>query len=137
MADIEAIKVQYGSPAKDQKTILTQSVIVVPDRALDEPGFIKTYSTTSGQMSKHDLHQLSQIALFDFEDGNLIPENLSGQDSLAVDFQNSITRIPDGIVLARLESGAPALLVCEGAEVMRLLKLAHRFCTRWIRLDVR
>ena len=39
------------------------SVIIVPERALHEAGFIKTLTTHANAHSKHEFHAMAQMAL--------------------------------------------------------------------------
>ncbi len=113
-----------------------KTAILVPDRAIDEPGHIRTLPAAPNSTAKHDLHQLSQMALFDFEDAELTPRTVPDGVVLVARMDDEVMQLEDGLIVLREEDGTPLVIAREGAAIRALLSHAHRFCTRWIRLDV-
>ena len=114
-----------------------RTAILVPARALEEPGHIRTLPSAPDSTAKHDLHQLSQLALFDFEDGELAPRLVADGEAIVCEAPEETAEIADGLVVLRDADGGPVVIAHESEPVRRLLSQAHRYCTRWIRLDVK
>ena len=91
-------------------------------------------TTDSAAHSKHQFHALTQIALFQFQEGELEVEAIRGP--LTVHRENETVTMPAGIVLYLDSQGDLHLLGDPALNVRKLLQLAHRFCTRWVRLDI-
>ena len=113
------------------------AAITVPEAALSDPSLIRTLTASDASTTKHDLHALSQMALYDFEDGELQPVVVEEGVSVMVRSRSDAVRLERGLVVVRSTAGRPVILVHRGVDAPRLLRQAHRFCTRWIRLDVR
>jgi hypothetical protein len=111
-----------------------RTVLVVPERAIAEPGYIKAYAATDGAGVKHEYHALAQMAYFQFQDDELdCTEILSPLD---VDDGLEVQRVEDGMVLCRDTAGLVSALVFAGQNPKKLLEAAYRYCTRWVRLDI-
>lgn len=118
-----------GSPE-----IVCRCAIIIPDSVLVEPGHMRAMTTDSAAHSKHQFHALTQIALFQFQEGELEVEAIRGP--LTVHRENETVTMPAGIVLYLDSQGDLHLLGDPALNVRKLLQLAHRFCTRWVRLDI-
>lgn len=111
-----------------------RTVLVVPARAIAEPGYIKAYAATDGAGTKHEYHALAQMAYFQFQDDELdCTEVVSPLD---VDDGVEAQRVEDGMVLCRDTLGAVSALVFSKQNRKKLLEAAYRYCTRWVRLDI-
>lgn len=111
-----------------------RTVLVVPERAIAEPGYIKAYAATDGAGAKHEYHALAQMAYFQFQDDELDCEEVASP--LDVDDGVEVQRVEDGMILCRDTLGAVSALVFSGQNRKKLLEAAYRYCTRWVRLDI-
>jgi hypothetical protein len=110
------------------------SAILVPEKALEEAGYIVTMTDKNNASSKHEFHAMAQMAYFQFQDDELEVEEVIG--SLRVDSGEHHESVDTGLVLYREADGAFHALVHKGLNRKKLLEAAYRFCTRWVRLDI-
>jgi len=110
------------------------AVIVVPEQALIEAGHICCLSENQTGQSKHEFHALGQMALIQYEDGELSAQQVDGP--LCVTAKDETVDMNNGIVVCRLRSGALTILSNADRPVRKYLETANRFCTRWVRLDI-
>ncbi|RJP55042.1 MAG: hypothetical protein C4549_09000 [Deltaproteobacteria bacterium] len=125
---------QFVMVCADGKTLHCDTVIVVPETAIAEAGYIRMLSTNVGPQSKHGFHALAQMAFMQYEDHELDVTEVSGP--MTVKGRHDACEIPSGMTICRTLSGDMAVLVHASQPQRKLLESAHRFCTRWIRLDV-
>lgn len=111
-----------------------RSVIITPDSALTEAGTIKTLTTDSTAHAKHEFHALAQMALALFEDDELDIETLCGP--FTVEWRRDAHTVAAGVVLLRDARGGIRLVGNSAQGARKMLQTAHRFCTRWVRLDI-
>jgi hypothetical protein len=111
-----------------------ESVILVPEIALQEAGYIKMFSVKDSGHAKHEYHALTQMAYFQFQDDEL--------EITEIDFPLKITcgtevhEMESGMVLYRGIDGSFHVLVHVFQNRKKLLEAAYRYCTRWVRLDI-
>ena len=110
------------------------SAIIIPQRAITEPGYIGTMTINDDAHSKHEFHAMAQIALSRFEDGELDVEAVHGP--LTVGWKNEVETITAGLVVFLDSQGNFHLIAHPGQDAKKLLQAAHRFFTRWVRLDI-
>jgi hypothetical protein len=110
------------------------SAIMIPERAITEAGYIKTMTSNANAHSKHEFHAMAQMALFQFKDGELDIETVNGP--LTVEWKNEVETMIAGLVVFVDAQGHLRLIAHSGQNAKKLLEVAHRFCTRWIRLDI-
>ena len=110
------------------------STIIILESAMIEAGYIKTLTTNSTAHAKHEFHALAQMALSQYQEGELEVEAVYGP--LTIQWKNEIETITDGVVVFLDLQGSLHLIGTSGQNVHKLLQLAHRFCTRWVRLDI-
>lgn len=111
-----------------------KALILVPQRALAEPGHIRCLSAGQTGQSKHEFHALGQMALMQYEDGELTVQQVAG--SLSVTAGQEAYALSHGVVVCRLISDGLAVLSNTDGPVRKYLEAANRFCTRWVRLDI-
>jgi len=128
--EIESIVVEWGATTISD----CSSIILVPEIAIAEPGYIKTITVRATAHAKHEFHTMAQMAYFQFQDGELELEPLSG--SLRVSRRGEAEELVAGLALYRDTGGQFHALMHEGQDGKRLIEAAYRFCTRWIRLDI-
>ena len=119
---------------EDDTVTECSSAIVIPERAMIEAGYIKTLTTNSTAHAKHEFHAIAQIALTRFQDRELKVEAVYGP--LTIQWKSEIETITAGVVIILDTQGNLHLIGNSGQNVNKLLQLAHRFCTRWVRLDI-
>jgi hypothetical protein len=110
------------------------SAIIIPERAITEPGYIRTMATNADAHSKHEFHAMAQIAFSRFQDGELDVEAVHGP--LTVGWKNEVETIVAGLVVFLDSQGNFHLIAHPGQDTKKLLQAAHRFFTRWVRLDI-
>ena len=110
------------------------SAILVPERALEEAGYISTITDTHNASSKHEFHAMAQTAYFQYQDDELDVEEISGP--LQIMDEDRHESVHNGLVLYRDSDGGFRALVHSGLNKKKLLEAAYRFCTRWVRLDI-
>ena len=120
----------------DHQLALAQAVILVPNFAAELNEKTVVMVAGSDAQAKHAVHALAEMALLDFEDEELEMETLSEGSTVVAKFKDCEEFMGVGIVIARDEEGKTRLFGHEEADVYRLLKFAHRYCTRWVRLDI-
>lgn len=125
----EPIKLSWGRDG----AAFCVCLLIVPDRAIDEPGYIKGFHR-SGSTNKHELQALAQTAYYQFQDDELELEQTVGP--ILVNHQAENQVLEQGIILLRDSGGTIKALVNSGAPLRKLLETANRFCTRWVRLDI-
>jgi hypothetical protein len=91
-------------------------------------------TTSADAHSKHEFHAMAQIALTRFEDGELDIEAVHGP--LTVEWKNELEIITAGVVVFLDPERNLHLIAHPGQDPKKLLQAAHRFFTRWIRLDI-
>jgi hypothetical protein len=119
---------------EDDTVTECSSAIIIPERAMIEAGYIRTLTTNSTAHSKHEFHTIAQIALSRFQDGELEVEAVYGP--LTIQWKNEIETITAGVVVFLDSQGKLHLIGNSGQNVNKLLQSAHRFCARWVRLDI-
>ncbi|TKB25733.1 hypothetical protein FCL47_11530 [Desulfopila sp. IMCC35006] len=111
-----------------------ESVILVPEMALQEAGFIKTFTAKDSASAKHEYHALAQMAYFQYQDDEL--EIIEAGSPLTITCGEESTSIDDGMVLYRTGDGSFHVLAHGSQNRKKLLEAAYRYCTRWVRLDI-
>ena len=114
--------------------VVCTAILVVPEKALSEAGYIRALTAGPAAQSKHEFHTMAQTALMQFEDGELPPLSVNG--TIEVTGADGNVEFDTGLLVARLPAGNIVLFINTDQSAHKLLKAAHRFCTRWIRLDL-
>lgn len=111
-----------------------RAVITVPETALADATYIHCFSIDSQVRSKHEFHTLAQIALMMFADEEIKPQRIKGVISLEAG--EDALKLESGMIICRLESNDIAIYVNSDHSPRKYLEVAHRYCTRWVRLDI-
>ena len=121
------------------KKLLTEAetVLLSPWDAPEYPDKFMGKTVQSDANAKHAYHALSQIAFFDYEDNILNVQKIPSDAPIIVESAGGKSEIGKGLVIARHPKGEVLVFVHEDQDLQSLLRFAHRYCTRWIRLDVR
>lgn len=110
------------------------SVIIVPEKSLEEAGYIHTLTESNDASSKHEFHAMAQMAYYQYQDDELAIDKVVGEIKVQTD--SAVESLLSGMLLYRDNSGGFHAVVHQGLNVKKLLEAAYRFCTRWVRLDI-
>jgi len=124
------IEIDLASATK----IICKSVIVIPEIALADAAYIRSFTTVSSVHSKHEFHTLAQIALIEFDDDEIEPQKIVGKISLTAG--EEIFDLESGMIICRLVSEEFSIYMNTDQSPRKYLETANRYCTRWVRLDV-
>lgn len=119
---------------EDTFQIECASVILVPQKAIEEAGYIQTFTDGHDAAAKHEFHAMAQMAYFQYQDDELEVETVT--QTLRIESDERVERLGSGLVLYRDTSGGLGAMVHEGLNRKKLFEAANRFCTRWVRLDI-
>ncbi len=111
-----------------------ESVIIVPEIAIAEGGYIKTFTTKDRAHAKHEFHALSQMAYFQFQDDELAIDEIDSPLTISCGAEH--VELSNGLVIYRDLAGQLHVLVHRLQNRKKLLETAYRHCTRWVRLDI-
>jgi len=118
----------------DGGSVACTAAIVVPEQALREPGYITMMTGQGTAVDKHTLQALAQTACYRFQDEEFDVVELAGPCRLAG--PSGEEELVRGMVIYREASGAIGAAAHSGLNRRKLLEAAHRYCTRWVRLDI-
>ena len=111
-----------------------ETAIVVPEQALTEAGYIKTYTLKDTAHAKHEMHALAQMVYFQYQDDELEVSEAGG--AISVENEQESSDIENGMVLMKMADGS-IMAVAQGMiNKKKYLEAAYRYCTRWVRLDI-
>lgn len=111
-----------------------ETVIIVPEKAADEAGYIQTFTAKDSGHAKHEYHALAQMAYFQLQDDEL---DIREADSpLIVLTAGERVELLGGMIVCRQVTGEVYVLVQAGQNRKKLLEAAYRWCARWVRLDI-
>jgi hypothetical protein len=119
----------------DGTTVECSAVIVIPEKAIQEAGYIKMVTGSGGTVDKHGLQALAQTACYRFQDMDLDVAELAGPCRI-IESNGETEDLATGMVIYREGSGAIRAAAHRGLNRRKLLETAHRYCTRWVRLDI-
>ncbi len=111
-----------------------ESVILVPEIAIQEAGFIRTFTVKDSGFAKHEYHALAQMAYFQFQDDEL--EIIEIDSPLQITLGTEVSEMEKGMVLYRDMDGSFHVLSHILQNKKKLLETVYRYCTRWVRLDI-
>lgn len=110
------------------------SVIIVPENALAEPGYVRTLTVSNEAHAKHEFFAMAQMAYYQYQDGELTIMEVKGP--LKIRFGEELEDLDGGMLICRDGQGELHVLVHEGLNKKKMLETANRYCTRWVRLDI-
>ncbi len=110
------------------------SVIMVPEIALNEPGYIKTLTAKPEANSKHEFHAMAQMAYYQYQDDEL--DIASAKGPFHVVCGNEAEEMDSGMLIYRDSGGEFHVLIHEDLNKKKMLEATNRYCTRWVRLDI-
>lgn len=111
-----------------------ESVIVVPEIAIREAGYMQTFTIKDSGHAKHEYHAMAQMAYFQFQDDEL--EVIELNSPVTVSYGAESIQIEAGMVIYRDKGGAFFVMIHALQNRKKILETAYRYCTRWVRLDI-
>ncbi len=132
--DTQANPIRIHVDSEKGNVIECSAVILVPEEALEEAGYISIITAGARAHDKHSFHALAQTALMRFEEGELMPMTVNG--ALRIAGIGEDMEFERGLLIGRLPAADIILLVNSKEPVRKFLKTAFQFCTRSIRLDL-
>ena len=111
-----------------------ESVILVPEIALQEAGYIQTLTVKDSGHAKHEYHALAQMAYFQYQDDEL--EIVEINSPVKITWGTEVSEMESGMILYRETGGSFHVLIHALQNRKKLLEAAYRYCTRWVRLDI-
>jgi len=119
----------------DENVILDcESVIIVPEHALKEAGYIKMFTVKDEANAKHEYHAMAQMAYYQFQDEELEIQEV--EFPLIITCGEEKSELGDGMVICRDPDGEFHVFSHAGQNWKKILEAAYRYCTRWVRLDI-
>jgi hypothetical protein len=117
-----------------EEQISCRTVIVIPEIALTDATYIRSFSTASPVQSKHEFYTLAQIALIQFDDDEVTPQKVAGK--IIITAAEEKFELESGMLICRLESEGYLIYTNTDKSPRKYLETANRYCTRWVRLDI-
>jgi hypothetical protein len=111
-----------------------ESVIIIPEKAISEPGYIVMHTTKDSANAKHEYHAMTQMAYFQYQDDELEFEEVDAPLRIVV--KNEGVELESGMILYRKENGDFQAVIHKLQNKKKLLETGYRYCTRWVRLDI-
>jgi hypothetical protein len=111
------------------------AVLLVPEIAVQEPGYITALSSSGAVASKHEFQALAQTAYYQYQDDEIGITLLEGPCRISAG--DSDEMFERGLLIYRSSSGTIHIAAHRDAvDSKKLLEAANRYCTRWVRLDI-
>ncbi|WP_419175117.1 hypothetical protein [Desulfosediminicola sp.] len=110
------------------------SVILVPEKAMEEPGYIKTMSVGEVANIKHEFHAMAQMAYYQYQDDELDIVSVGGV--ISVSQGDMLEKLDSGMVICRDPDGEFQVVIHAQLNRKKMLETTNRYCTRWVRLDI-
>ena len=110
------------------------TIIIVPEVALREAGYIKMFTVKDAANAKHEYHAMAQMAYFQYQDDELAVQDIESAISISCGEENIV--LSDGMIIGRSQTGELHVLIHAGQNMKKILEAAYRYCTRWVRLDI-
>ncbi|WP_136807374.1 hypothetical protein [Desulfosediminicola flagellatus] len=118
----------------DNLEVEAVSVILVPDKAIQEPGYIKTLTASMEAQSKHEFHAMAQMAYYRYQDDELDVVEVS--NPMRITRGDEAEAIESGMVIYRDGDGEFHVVIHALLNKKKMLEITNRYCTRWVRLDI-
>ncbi len=119
---------------KTTESISCDSVVIIPEKAINEPGYIKAFTTKDSAHAKHEYHAMSQMGYFQYQDDELEVTELT--EPITIETAAEDFHLTDGMVLVRTPDGKFLTYIHAMQNKKKLLETGYRYCTRWVRLDI-
>ncbi len=113
-----------------------RGIIIAPVQALENQALVRCLTGGEASSGKHIAYSLAQIAIERHMDGELQAHLVAPETPIRIIADGESIACEEGLLIAWTEEDIQ-LWAHEKCDVRDLLKVVHRACTRWIRLDVR
>ncbi len=113
---------------------VTNCVVLIPEIAIIEGGYIRTYSLLSGGQAKHEYHAMTQMTYFQYQDDEI--EVIEIDEVVIIHAGEDEEKMGGGAVIYKDLMGGIHILVHKQLNIKKLLEAAYRYTTRWVRLDI-
>lgn len=110
------------------------SVILVPEMAMTEPGYIQAMTAGETAHAKHEFHAMAQMAYYQHQDDELDIVSTDGPISVVQGEKHE--KIESGMVICRDPDGEFQVVIHPHLNRKKMLETTNRYCTRWVRLDI-
>ena len=111
-----------------------ESIIIVPENALNEAGYIKMFTVKDEANAKHEYHAMAQMAYYQYQDEELEIQEVGS--AITINCGEEKTDLSEGMVIYRDRDGDFHVLSRRVQNRKKFLEAAYRYCTRWVRLDI-
>ena len=111
-----------------------ETIIVIPEKAVQEAGYIQMLSVKESGHAKHEYHALAQMAYFQMQDDELDIREIDSPLTIRTSAES--IELDGGLLICRDKTGEMYALIQVGQNRKELLEAAYRYCTRWVRLDI-
>lgn len=118
----------------DEYSYLCESVIVVPEKGIEEHGYIQVMTVKDSAHAKHEYHAMAQVAYFQYQDDELEIKEVDPPVNICSRGEDTVAE--DGMILYRDAEGRFHTLALGQPNRKKTLEAAYRYCTRWVRLDI-
>ncbi len=108
--------------------------LIVSKSSRDGEYDITLLNCSSDKQQKHNLHSLSQIALYQFEDQEIDVHPVNGPCRIIG--ETFSYEVAEALILVQGNDNRIAIYAHPAVSVKKALDNAYRYCTRWIRLDI-
>ena len=112
----------------------SESVILVPEKSIEEAGYIKMFTVKDDAYAKHEYHAMAQMAYFQYQDDELDIHEID--ESVVISHGEETVDLVSGMVLCRNGNGDFLVFMHRMLNRKKLLEAVYRYCTRWVRLDI-
>ncbi len=109
-------------------------VVLIPEIAIIEGGYIRTYSLLTGGQAKHEYHAMTQMAYFQYQDDEI--DVIEIDEVVIIHAGEDEEKMGGGAVIYKDFMGGIHILVHKQLKIKKLLEAAYRYTTRWVRLDI-
>jgi hypothetical protein len=110
------------------------SIIIVPEIAIKEAGYIKMLTVKDAAQAKHEYHTMAQMAYFQYQDEELEVQEIKSAVTITCGEEN--IELSGGMIICRDLTGEFHVLIHAMQNRKKILEAAYRYCARWVRLDL-
>ncbi len=110
------------------------SIIIAPEIAIKEAGYIKMLTVKDAAHAKHEYHAMAQMAYFQYQDEELEVQEIKSAVTITCGEEN--IELSSGMIICRGLTGEFHVLIHAMQNRKKILEAVYRYCARWVRLDL-
>ncbi len=110
------------------------SIIIVPEIAIKEAGYIKMLTVKDAAHAKHEYHAMAQMAYFQYQDEELEVQEIDSVITITCGEEN--IELSRGMIICRGLTSEFHVLIHAMQNRKKILEAVYRYCARWVRLDL-